>query len=196
MIQGEATIQGKPTSAIIKDWGLLFKMIQGEATIQGKPTSAIIKYWGLLFKMIQGEATIQGKPTSAIIKDRELLFKTTEGEATIQGKTASKDRGIRVHNIYTTDQIGATLQQDISDHGMPVSAGVSEGTVSGVGLGVDIGSLLYQVADNVHVALLRGLHQRGGCTQLNLTTYKINKLKICLLQYPQSETNTKKKITE
>ena len=39
-----------------------------------------------------------------------------------------------------------------------IGTGVGEGSVPSVGLSIDEGTLIHEELDNVHMALLRGLH--------------------------------------
>ena len=52
---------------------------------------------------------------------------------------------------------------------MPVLAGVGEGGVPGPGDGVHTGSGLQQVADQLEVSLLAGLHQGGRGSELQVS---------------------------
>ena len=72
----------------------------------------------------------------------------------------------------TTHHLSSTLQQDVCNDGVAVGTGVGEGGVHGVGLGVDTGTPLDQELDDVHVTLLRSLHERRGGSQLNISTWR------------------------
>ena len=56
-------------------------------------------------------------------------------------------------------QLSTTLQQDVCNDGVSICTGVCESTVSGVGLGMDVGRLLDQILDNVDMAFLRCFHE-------------------------------------
>jgi hypothetical protein len=75
-------------------------------------------------------------------------------------------------------QFSTTLQQYGSDEGVAIGAGVGEGGVPGAGLGVNLGTSLQQELDDVDMALLGGLHQRSGCTQLNISSCMKKRLQL------------------
>ena len=62
------------------------------------------------------------------------------------------------------------LKKGVSNEGVAIGAGISEGSVPRARFGMDLGPPTEQEVDDVDVALLGCLHQGSGRTKLDIST--------------------------